>query len=199
MMRTILLFVAFGLLSLQVGCMSPVQRLDKDAVIASLHKGETQAEVRQLLGQPKRWEGGSNGKSLDVFITAFPAFGSAVPKTEVRSVYVLYDASGHLERFTWYAGEPTDHATRFNEQWRSGRPFTSEDLSRIERNVSSRDDLIRLFGPPTSEGLDVYGYKILSWVFLEGHKTSLQGGQELVVRVNAKAVAIDYLLRNIQP
>src|ERR1700722_17578912 len=88
--------LAVGSLLFTAGCMSPAQKLEKDPVIASLHTGQTRAEVRKLLGRPVRSDAGANGNALDIFIVELPAIASPVPATEVRSVYVLYDATGKL-------------------------------------------------------------------------------------------------------
>lgn len=174
------------------GCMTPARKLNQDAVDSQLHPGQTRAEVRKILGKPDRTAGPLKGKSLDVFDVIRP--NMRFPSYEVRSVDVLYDAGGHLEKFTWSSGQITETGYLFIGFWRAGLNFTDADLKKIKRNGTTREALITLFGKPTIEGINVYGKKTICWVQLSGDDYFLQIAKELEVALNDNSVVTDYSL-----
>src|SRR5216684_2514977 len=102
--------IVICLLVSQSGCMTPGEKLES-TTINELRKGQTEAEVRRLFGAPKRSDTSANGKTLDVFFVIFPKFTTApsmrsrVRVLEVRSLHVLYDNQGRVDKFTYYVGE----------------------------------------------------------------------------------------------
>jgi hypothetical protein len=187
-----------GLLILQTGCMTLAEELDKGAVNSQLHTGQTQEEVRKVLGRPENTEVSSNGKMLDVFLVVSLPMAYNLPSLEVRSVYVLYDEKGRLEKFKWSMGRTRTAASSFNQEWRTGRFFTATDLSHIQRHVTTRDGLIQLFGPPTIEGIDAYSDTVMVWLFAQGRETTIDGEGEFEVGLDANSVVTDYSLSNLK-
>lgn len=192
--------LALAIFPILCGCMSPARALDQNAVNHLLQEGQTQAQVRELFGQPTYSETGANGKKLDVFIVQFPGM-TAVGKMaslEVRSLFIRYNAAGKVEKFAHYIGHAKGFAVAHGEMWRAGRPFSSETLHKIQVGETSADELIQMFGPPTIQGFDVYGLGILQWFYVEGRNASVLSGQELFVRVDGE-VAADFAVRSLKP
>ena len=187
---------------LQPGCMTADKQLDQVAVMDKLQKGQTQQEVRGRFGMPKQSQTGSNGKSLDIFrvnlpkITAQP--GSKSGTVEVRSLHVLYNPQAQVEDFIYYSGEAAV-SSRLNQKWEAGRWFGPDALNKIQRGVTSRENLIQMFGRATVEGLDINGNKVMSWFFLEGQRGGVIRGREMAVLLDAKSLARDFGFRDIQP
>jgi outer membrane protein assembly factor BamE (lipoprotein component of BamABCDE complex) len=135
-----------------------------------------------------------------MFIVHIPKLATRDRMTtlEVRSLFVLYDTAGRVEKFTHHIGESKGFAVAGNETWRSGKPLSMEKIRKIEQGTTTKDELIEMFGRPTIEGFDVYGLTVMSWIYAEGRNASLTVGQELVVRVDVEVVA-DLALRNLRP
>jgi len=183
------------------GCMTMDQKLDEKAVQEHVRAGQPRQEVRNTFGLPKRSESGSNGKTLDVFWVVMPQPGrrNIVHKEHVRTLHVLYNAQGCVEKFTYHVGQTASFGSRLTQQWQAGNALALNNVNQIQRGVTTRDQLLQMFGPSTVEGLDVYGYKIISWFFAEGGKNGLVSGRELFVRLEDNLIARDYLVRNVQP
>ena len=190
-----------GLLCLQPGCVSPTRELERSAVVAQLHEGQSQAEVRRLFGLPKRSEVSSAGRQLDRYGVLFPRPSTmrGVRVVEARSLHILYDAQGRVEKFTYYVGETKSTGSSLTGQWQAGQLPTMDKVNQIQRFVTTHDQLVQMFGPATVEGLDVNGNKMVSWFFLRGRKSDFTGGRELVVALDDNQVVVDYRLRNFQP
>ena len=189
----------FSVLWLHAGCMSPNQQLDRTAV-TQLQAGQTQEEVRRIFGTPKQSEVGSNGKRLDIFRVVqrkISAGTSATRVLEMRSLHVLYNPQGQVEDFSYYIGEATG-SYRANKEWEAGRRLGPDEANRIKRGVTSRENLVQMFGPATVEGLNVYGNTVMGWFFARGQRGSLTSGRELWVVLDAKSVARDFSLRDTQ-
>jgi outer membrane protein assembly factor BamE (lipoprotein component of BamABCDE complex) len=202
-MRVWMSLAAFSIvLLLPSGCSTPAERLDS-AAAGKVHEGQSQQEVRQMLGPPQRSES-AEGRSLDVFVflsnkrTAQPSLWKRDWVIEARSLFVLYDTHQKVENVVGHLGYLAANSG-FQLDWQAGYPFTPEDVNGIQREVTTGDDLIRRFGQPTVEGLDVRGQRMLWWLFLRGHKTRANSTQELIVTVDGKSVVKDFVLRNIQP
>lgn len=181
------------------GCTTPSQQLESPS---ELRIGQPQEEVRKIFGAPKRSETGSNGRTLDVFVTLLPKMESSDSRLkvfEVRSMHVLYNEQGKVVNFSHYAGELKGF-TKLNKEWQAGPWLAPEKVTAIQRGTTSRDALLRVFGPATIQGLNVYGDPVMSWMFMEGGKTTgTIRGRELLVLFNANLTVRDYLLRDFQP
>ena len=202
---TVINLFLVALFCLPSGCMTPAEQLDQSFVSNQLREGQSQAEVRKVFGQPRRMDVGSTGKQLDVFLVSFPKpgqptslLGMGLQVMEVRSLYVLYSNQGRVEKFTSYVGEIKGLGPRLDEPWQAGYPLATDKINQIQRHVTTREDLIKIFGPATTEGLDVHGDKSMSWLFAEGRNTSLTGGRELSVILDSRSVATDYSVFNHQ-
>jgi len=179
--------------------MTAGEKLDS-GVVGAVHKGQSKEEVRRLFGQPKRTESGSTGNTLDVFVVVLPHAGTHTgAKADIRSLHVLYNGEGLVEKSTYYVGESRAAGTRFTQQWQAGAPLSADKVEQIQRGKTTRDELVKMFGLATIEGLDVYGNKTMSWVFVQGRNTTPSAGRELVVRLDQKSVARDYLMRDLRP
>ena len=177
--------------------MTPGQQLDSSA-IGQLHQGQTQEEVRQIFGKPKEYTTGANGNKLDVFQVVFPRkMSDGVGKIEIRSVHVLYNAQGQVEKFYPYVGVMSGHVSH-NRKWRAGRPFSAEKLNNIQRRLTTHDELIETFGTAAIEGLDIQGNRGARWYFLEGNGQRGTRSRELAVLFDANLVVRDFLLRDLQ-
>jgi outer membrane protein assembly factor BamE (lipoprotein component of BamABCDE complex) len=191
---------AIGLLLCQSGCMTPGEKLESTAV-NELRKGQTEAEVRHLFGAPKRSDTSANGKTLDVFFVIFPRFTTApsirsrVRVLEVRSLHVLYDNQGRVDKFTFYVGESKSLAGP-GRDWRAGRWLDQNQVSNIKRGITSRSDLVAMLGPATVQGLNVYGVEVWSWLFVEGRAGTQTKGRELLVTWDEKSRVKDFLLQD---
>ncbi len=187
------------LLFIQAGCMSPARKLDEAAVKQSIHNGQTLAEVRQLFGQPKRSSTGTAGRVLDVFcvLLAPPGRSTAWDSMDVRSLHVLYGADNRVEKFTYYVGKTRVYSSAFDQQWQVGTPLEEGKVSQIQRNVTTRAELLRMFGAATAEGLDAYGDNTMSWTFIRGRDNGSKSSRELIVRLDDNSVAVDYLFQRV--
>jgi outer membrane protein assembly factor BamE (lipoprotein component of BamABCDE complex) len=196
------LFFSFLLLLFLPACMTMDQKLDEKAVQEHVRAGQPRQEVRNTFGLPKRSESGSNGKTLDVYWVVMPQPAgrrNIVRKEDVRTLHVLYNAQGCVEKFTYHVGQSTSFGSRLTQQWQAGNSLALNNVNQIQRGVTTRDQLLQMFGPATMEGLDVYGYKIISWVFAEGGKNGVVSGRELFVRLEDNLIVRDYLVRDVQP
>ncbi|MBC8096255.1 MAG: outer membrane protein assembly factor BamE [Akkermansiaceae bacterium] len=191
---------ALLLISIQCGCTTPARLLDRETVMGQLQKGQTPAQVRQILGTPAYSETGANNKTMDVFIVQIPTLVEVgrMASLEVRSVFVRYDGAGKAEKFSHHIGHAKGFAVARGEIWRAGRPLSMEKIRQIKPGETTKDEAIDLFGPPTIEGFDVYGLTLLRWIYAEGRDVSILRGQELLVRVDVEVV-MDFAHRNLKP
>ena len=179
--------------------MSPGQGLSPSA-IEQLRSGQTQEEVRRIFGTPKQSFTGSNGKQLDVFRVFLPKGNrtvGAIRIVEVRSLHVLYDPQDRVEKFMPYVGGLTGFVGSDNN-WRSSVALDTAKVNTINRGVTSRMELIEMFGPATIEGLDVMGNQGMWWLFVEGHGLNRNSGREFAVLLDSNSLVRDYSLREIQ-
>jgi outer membrane protein assembly factor BamE (lipoprotein component of BamABCDE complex) len=190
---------AAGILCLQTGCMTSARKLEQDAVKAQLHIGQTQTQVRHILGNPVRSISSANGKTVDFFAIMTRSMRPAPPGVEFRSVCVLYGSSAHLEKFTWYKGETMNRINPFLGRIQTGRVFTPADLARIKRGVTTGDEMIHLFGRPTIEGINTDDQKTMSWLQFGGHDMRLEETHELTVVLNDQSVVTDSAVYNDKP
>ena len=150
------IFFTFLLLGVIAGCMTPGQQLESSAV-SQLHQGQTQKEVRQIFGKPVESSAVANGNTLDVFQVVFSRKTSnATGRIEIRSLHVLFNGQGRVEKFYSHIGLMNGYA-RLHGKWNAGRPFPAEKVNNIQRRLTTHDELIETFGPATIEGLDVQG------------------------------------------
>lgn len=187
---------------LQSGCMSPEQGLDERAVKQRLHDGQTKEEVRRVFGTQTKHQAGPNGNELDAFVQTIksPATDVGQPVTwEVRTLYVLYGKDGRVIDFSHYVGHISGVTVRYGDAWHVGRVLEMKKVNQIQRNITSRDDLIRLFGPATYEGLDLDDARIMQWDFYTGKEMEQGKGRRLAARLNSNSVVTTYLLEDIQP
>lgn len=181
------------------GCMTPGQGLNPTA-IEQLRSGQTHEEVRKIFGTPKQSLTGSNGKQLDVFQVILPKHtgnAGAIRIVEVRSLHVLYDNQGRVEKFVPYVGEVKGFVGLDNN-WRSTVVLDAAKVNTIKRGMTSRGDLIQMFGPATIEGLDVMGNQGMRWFFVEGHGLNVNSGREFSVLLDSNSLVRDYSLRETQ-
>ena len=176
--------------------MTPGQQLDSSA-IGQLHQGQTQEEVRQIFGKPKEYTTGANGNKLDVFQVVFSRkMSDGVGKIEIRSVHILYNAQGQVDKFFPHVGEMKGYIRR-NQKWNAGHPFSTEKLNSVQRRLTTHDELIEMFGPAVIEGLDVQGNRGARWYFMEGEAQKEVRRRELSVLFDDNLVVRDFLLRDL--
>jgi outer membrane protein assembly factor BamE (lipoprotein component of BamABCDE complex) len=201
LIRTVPIWAAFIVLTLVFsGCMTPSQQLDPDSIARQLQKGQTQDEVRRVFGQPTSSEAGSNGKRLDVYRTVFRRGAAEAPSRilEVRSLNVLYDSQGRVEDFSYHTGQAKAVGNPTTQQWQAGRWLGPDQINKIQRGKTSREELIRLFGPATTEGLNVNGQRMMLWFFIQSERRGAVSGQQLAVLLDSKAVTQDFGVRELQ-
>ena len=176
--------------------MTAGEQLDRSA-IAKLQKGQTQAEVRQEYGVPKRTETGANGKTLDFYqVTFFRKMPAPHRALIVRSLFVLYDETSRVEQFVHHVGELPIWRTPLG--WEAGGALDEARVRSIQRETHSRDDLIATFGSPAIAGLDRNGDAMLAWYFITGNGGFFTSRHELLVTFDSSNRVKDYLLREIQ-
>ncbi len=193
--RAILVWVAVLVLGLQSGCMTAGEQLDR-AAVATLQKGQLQAEVRQVFGRPQRTETGSNGKRLDFYQVTFFRKIPSNRAMILRSLCVLYDESASVEQFVHHVGELPIWQTPMG--WEAGGELDEARVRGIQRETHSRDDLIFTFGTPTVEGLDRNGDAMAAWHFIKGSGSFFTTGHELLAVFDSSNRVKDYLLREIR-
>lgn len=165
--------------------------------IQKLEKGQTSADVRVLVGTPDTVQKGINGKTLEVYTTS-PRVKDEEENSrvlEAQALYVLYDASGGLERFVHYTNQITG---RPGTKYRAGTFVSDAELERIVKDATTVDELIEYFGPPTERGLTVFGDNFPSWEYFEG-RGSFRKGRRLNVVVDSNSVVTAFSTRDISP
>jgi outer membrane protein assembly factor BamE (lipoprotein component of BamABCDE complex) len=189
------IFVFIGAVS---GCMTPGQQLDTKA-IQQLHEGQTQGEVRAIFGKPVESVSDGNGNALDVFqFTSPKSISEGRFRTiEFRSLHVLYNSEGRVKKFVPHVGELKGYIGRDNK-WRAGRPFEPGKLNTIQRGLTTHDELIRLFGPATIEGVNVQGNAGARWYFGEGKGLNETRRRELSVLFDVNSVVTDFITRDLE-
>src|SRR5258708_37132031 len=141
--------------------MSAGQKLDASA-FEDLRNGQMVAEVRQLFGTPKHTDTASSGESLDVFSVIFPkptpgtSMRGNIRVLEVRSLHVLYDAQGRVEKSVHYVGEAKTLSVP-GADWRGGRSLGPGKEGSIKRGLTSRPALDAMFGTCAVQCLTVFG------------------------------------------
>ena len=183
-------------LCLLSGCVTAGENLDRSA-IAKLQQGQTRDEVRKVFGSPKQTEMSANGKRLDYYKVIFVR-GAKPPLRAfvVRSLDVLYDDAGRVERFKHHVGELPIRETQMG--WEAGVELDEATIREIQREVHGRPHMQATFGPPIIEGLSRDGEDMVSWYFITGNRRGYMTGHELQVKYDTSDRVKDYLFREIQ-
>ena len=182
-----------AILCLLSGCMTAGENLDRSAV-AKLQQGQTRDEVRKVFGSPQREETGASGKSLDFYQVNFVRGNKAPLRAMiVRTLSVLYDEAGRVERFKNHVGELPIILTRMG--WEAGAELDEARVREIERETNSRFQLEAMFGPPTVEWLNCEGEEVMSWCFITGTGGFYRNGHELLVNFDSANRVKDYVYR----
>jgi outer membrane protein assembly factor BamE (lipoprotein component of BamABCDE complex) len=186
----VILVTALCLLS---GCVTPGENLDRSAV-AKLQQGQTRDEVRKVFGPPQREEAGGSGKSLDFYQVNFVRGNNAPLRAMiVRTLSVLYDKAGRVERFKHHVGELPIILTRMG--WEAGAELDEARVREIERETNNRFQLEAMFGSPTVEWLNCEGEEVMSWCFITGTRGFYRSGHELLVNFDSANRVKDYIYR----
>ncbi len=187
---------------LEVGCSTERSRLEADET-ARLAPGQTREEVRSILGVPRRSERDSVGRSLDIFWMVLPRGRASANLKDhnrtwtVRSAFVVYDPQGRVEKVTRYTGQSKGYDWR--QDYVVGRWLTPEELGRVVRGQTTREELVRLWGSPTIQGLTLKGETVLSWISVTGKGWQLHRGQEFLVLLDGDSMVRDYRLLEFRP
>jgi hypothetical protein len=167
------------------------------ASIAHLAKGQDSGSVRRVLGDPHRIDKGANGKILEIYETdeGIVRANGRSRVLEMRTLHVLYDASGSLEKFAHHTNRmPAVAGTK----WRAGVFLSDDDLVRIVKDATTAAELVEYFGPPTGRGLNLNGDEYLTWEYQEGRGVFRKGRQVNVV-INMNSVVTGIYTREITP
>jgi outer membrane protein assembly factor BamE (lipoprotein component of BamABCDE complex) len=103
-----------------------------------------------------------------------------------------------VEKFTYRVGE-TKTLFGFNKDWRTGRWITAEQLAKIHRGATSREELIQILGPATVAGLNIFGTEVLLWRYSEGRERIATKEQDLSVWFNPDSTVQNFSLANYRP
>lgn len=128
----------------------------------------TSEEVRARVGTPEEVHRSPFGKILEMYSEQDVIDQGSVltaGKLELRSLHVLYDAEGRVEKVIFHEDISPMASGR---GWRAGRFISDEEVERIVKDATTREELYEYFGPPTVRGINVDGHDYLSWQFLEG-------------------------------
>lgn len=193
-----LVFLVLAILP-QSGCMTSSQMLEQPAVSERLHNGESRDDVRRDFGVPQKSEIGSNGKYLDVYVQRIrePQRPRRFGTFDMRSLTVLYDEHGKVEKFAYSAGV-INASIGVHKEWQAGERLDLNQVKKIRPGATTREDLIQLLGRPTFEGLNVNGNQEMSWYYEDG-KLGFPLGHEFLVVFNSKSTVDFYSFRNYQP
>jgi len=155
------------------GCLSSAQRLDP-SVVRQVQEGRTsRVEVEQKFGKPAAALMGSNRKTLvkyqyELVVPSGHDTWTDDSPTRLgdiwsRTLSLLYDEHGTVERFLWYE---TKGSVKRNVGTASmGRLVTEADLAGIRRGTTTETDLRNVLGRPTEKSLTVEGDVVLSWEY----------------------------------
>lgn len=194
---TIRMSVGFLVVALLSGCMSPGRQLDRSA-IQKLQRGQTQAYVQALFGDPKRTELGADGRRLDFYQIRYTR---KLPEPHRAFIYrtlcVLYDGTNQVADFSYHVGELAVWET--NMGWEAGRKLDEAVIRGIQPEMHSHNDVMATLGPPTIEGLDQDGNLMMCWYFIRGSGGLMTKGQELLVKFDSTNRVKDYRLRELKP
>ncbi len=202
-MQRLVVFLAFVLAV--SGCVSPTGKLD-DSLIAQIKDGSsTEQDVERLLGRPAGKITGSNGKSVVGYramkadsqpdrnaVDANGANNSARAYNHylhLRSLSVLYGRDGKVERHHFYVAEGGYDAQP--TQVTLGAKVKPAQLELIVKGVTRRAQMVNWFGQPIGENLNLDGYLVLSWLYVEKGVAS-RAGQELQVIVSPQGLVLDF-------
>ncbi len=178
------------------GCMTPGQSLDTKS-IQQLHEGQSQGEVHAIFGPPLESATGGNGNTLELFqFVSRKSTSGRIHRTAVfRTLHVLYNAQGRVEKYRFHVGELRGNVGR-DGKWRMGHPFDPVKLSGIQRGLTTRDELTAWFGPAAVEGLSIDGNPSASWYYGEGATLHETGRRELLVEFTDNFVVRNFWLHD---
>ena len=193
-----MLLVAFTL----AGCTGLGGLSEKSS--ARIRPGMTESEVHRIFGVPRRSELGSTGRKVETFGTVHrrPTVVSNMDGSsgtlEVRALSVLYDPEGKVVKTAYSVGE-----SPYRYYWlgpgrfdgTSGIRVKKDDLNRIKKGVTSRDELVQLCGQPTIVGFDEDGDTTCSWLFVHDREGGFFIVQEFLVLLDENSLVADFVLR----
>jgi len=161
-LRSLLAVVAGAVLL--TGCETASQSLSTEGLAFIKAGVTTRSEVLAKVGEPTETTRG-DGKTLlfyHRFYAASPTRTGPFEDSYVRALSVIIGSDDRVEKLHRYASKV---ATSYGAGSASlGVTMNPALVNQIRPNVTHRDELVKLLGPPTIEALDLAGDLQLDWV-----------------------------------
>jgi hypothetical protein len=117
---------------------------------------------------------------------------------EFRTLYTLYDKDKRLEDFVYSVGHLKGNVA-LNGQWQAGKPVAQLNLGAIAKGVTTRQNMIDMFGLPVEETLNLNGLHGMRWLFGAGSLSSGEKNQSMEAVFSPTFEVLDFRVQDDAP
>lgn len=163
-----------GLIALCLSLASCATPLDRPSGERSISEGSTSYDqVVKAFGRPDTETRNADGKRLVSYYLArmkrsfsgamFGRLAKDQGKVEFRQLDIVFSPDKVVERYHYF--ETAQRVRSSFSYFEIGTAVDEAKLDGLKRSVTSRAELVEMFGAPTTEGLNFEGQIVLSWTY----------------------------------
>jgi outer membrane protein assembly factor BamE (lipoprotein component of BamABCDE complex) len=187
--------------SLLTSCVSPQSSLDR-ATVNQIKEGVSRrAEVEKLLGKARTTTVGANRNTATQYYSrqqmgpgaSLQAGGATAPSDiRFRALSLVYGPDQVVKKTLF--DETVIRCQPTAQGFTTGRFVSQDELARLEKGKSTRDELVARFGPPTIRILNTEGNVVLNWIYTstEGQSGGPRRKQTFWAVIDDKGVAQNF-------
>lgn len=133
-----------------------------------VREGMTMPEVRALLGNPASYEQAPSGRSVEVYEATRSIFGKYGVRereeaVEIRQFSVRYGIDGKVARTLFHRGVLEGFTMLYTRS--VGPSISPEQMAQVKAGRSTRADVEKLLGAPSTARLDADAGLKLEWIY----------------------------------
>lgn len=138
------------------------------ATQGGVREGMTLPEVRSLLGSPASYEQAPSGRSVEVYEATRSIFGKYGVRDreealEIRQFSVRYGTDGKVAKTLFHRGVLEGFTMLYTRS--VGPSISPEQMAQVKAGRSTRADVEKLLGPPSTARLDADAGLRLEWIY----------------------------------